>query len=88
MTDLVPRVSSVCRVDEDGDDLGFGKESCSPLSSHLRVKVIGTLLKVVVRTGVGGQREVLHIPDMQQTQTYKVLQAAFVELVPFALLDK
>lgn len=48
VTDLVPRVSSVRWVDEDGDDLGFGQESRSPLSSHLRVKVVGTLLKVVV----------------------------------------
>lgn len=48
MTDLVPRVSSVCWIDEDGDDLGFGQESCSPLSCHLRVKVVGTLLEVVV----------------------------------------
>lgn len=68
MTDLVPRVSSVRWVDEDGDDLGFGQESCSSLSSHLRVKVVGTLLKVVVGTGVGGQREVFHIPDTQQTR--------------------
>lgn len=48
VTYLVPRVSSVRWVDEDGDDLGFGQESCSPLSSHLGVKVVGTLLKVVV----------------------------------------
>lgn len=47
-TDLVPRVSSVRGVDEDGDDLGFGQERRRPLSSHLRVKVVGTLLKVVV----------------------------------------
>lgn len=85
VTDLVPRVSSVRRVDEDGDDLGFGQQSCGPLSSHLRIKVVGTLLKVVVGAGVGGQREVLHIPNAQQTQTYKVLRAARVDLVQFAL---
>lgn len=47
-TDLVPRVSSVCWVDEDRDDLGFGQERRRPLSSHLGVKVVGTLFKVVV----------------------------------------
>lgn len=47
-SDLVPGVSSVSGIDEDGDDLGFGEESCSSLSSHLRVKVVGTFLKVVV----------------------------------------
>lgn len=70
-TDLVPRVCSVRWVDENGDDLGFGEESCSPLSGHLRVKVVGTLLKVIVGTGVGWQREVLHIPTHNKHKMYK-----------------
>lgn len=88
VTDLVPGVRSVCRIDEDGDDLGFGQESCSSLSGHLRVEVVGTLLEVVVRTGVGGQGEVLHVPDTQRTQTRRTSQAAFVDLDPFALVDR
>lgn len=70
VTDLVPRVSSVRRVDEDGDDLGLWQEGGGPLGGHLRVKVVGTLLKVVVRTSVGWQGEVLHIPNAHaQTHT-------------------
>lgn len=69
-TDLVPGVSSVRWVDEDGDDLGFGQESRCPPCGHLWIKVVGTLLKVVVRTGVGRQREVLHIPVRQQTNPF------------------
>ena len=88
LTDLVPRVRSVRRVDEDGDDLGFGQKSRSPLSSHFRVKVVGTLLKVVVWTGVGGQREVLHIPNTPQTQTYQVLQAALLIWTNLRSVDK
>lgn len=67
ITHLVPRVCSISWVDEDGDDLGFGQERCGPLSSHLRIKVVGTLLKVVVGASIGGQREVLHVPDSTQT---------------------
>ena len=78
VTDLVPGVSSVCGVDEDGDDLSFGQESCGSLSGHVRVKVVGTLLKVVIWTGVGGQREVLHVPNKHKT-------CKAVNLVKFAL---
>lgn len=78
VTYLVPGVSSVCWIDEDGDDLGFRQKGCSPLSCHLRVKVVGTLLKVVVWTGVGRQGEVLHVPNAQQRQRQCHKQPHFI----------
>lgn len=47
-TDLIPGIGSVSRADKNGDDFGFGqKSSCSP-GRDLRVKVVGTFLKVEI----------------------------------------
>lgn len=59
---LVPGVRPVRRVDEDGDDLGFGDQRRCSLWRLLRVEVTGTLLKQKVGGGVRWDGEEIHIP--------------------------
>ena len=59
---LVPGVGAVGRVDEDGQDLGLGQQGGGPPGRHVRVEVVGALLKVEVGGGVGGDGEEVHVP--------------------------
>ena len=42
---LVPGVGSVCRVNEQGQDLGPGQQSRGPFGNRLSVEVVGAFLK-------------------------------------------
>lgn len=59
---LVPRICSVWWVNENGDDLGFGKQGSHSSRSFLWVEVIGTLLKQKVSGDIRWDWEEIHIP--------------------------
>lgn len=59
---LVPGVRAVRRVDEDGDDLGFGDQRRCSLRRLLRVEVAGALLEEEAGGGVGRRGEEAHVP--------------------------
>lgn len=65
---LIPGISSVWRVDEDSQDFSFGQQGCGSFGGYVWVEVAGALLKHVVRAGVGGEWEELHVPDRIKLQ--------------------